>query len=529
MKTLLKQSSLLFIIVAMITSTSLICYTQTLYVSSGATIQVTHGGHLYVQGNTIINGKITNDDTITLTGDLVVTDTYVSTGVDIFSGPSNQIVNSAITGSNYFGHIVKNNTGKLIFQANTDCDSITFSTDDLIDLTSGATLKVKTGLSTSIKGYNSLRYFDIADNSGALSRLITTTSRLYVWPIGNQSSGYKRFDFIFSNLGTTGISFVSGKILDGPSGIINYQKFFTTGFNGNFPGQNCSVGTHPQWVGFTCMTPNYHQFSGPLDYQHTVFSWSPSCDPVGNGPRRVLQSPAGSGFWSNNLEAVIGTLTQQLCENSYWAGGSTPVIPGGTYRGFGDFAIAAGYNTVLPIELVSLTATPIDNKFIRINWETASEQNNAGFEVQRSIDGINWNTIAWADGKGTISYPQTYELDDHEVTLFTTYYYRLRQVDFDNSFTYSDMVTAELVTTKITVGDVYPNPGKNEQWISLFLPNTQTITLKCFNMFGKEIWIHHIGNINGKQNILLPKSESGVYLLTIVINNEIITKKFVKN
>lgn len=528
MRKVFKISLLVWIIFIVTTSRNLLSAQTNIYVISGGSIYNGPSGKVYSSGDVIDDGIIENLGLIVFKRNLSVSNTFKSIGIDNFSGPANQTINSAVTGSNYFGHVVKNNLGKLIFQANADCDSITFSADGPVDLTSSATFKVKTGLSTSIKGYSSLRYFDVDDNSGSLSRLITATGRQYVWPIGNSTAGYKRFDFTFSSLGTTGSSYVVGKTINGSPGSISYSKYFSTGFSGNFPGQNCSVGSNPQLVEFTCMTDNYHQFSGPADYQHIVTSWSSSCNPSGNGPQRVLQSLLPTGDWNGNIETVVGTLTQQLCENSYWLGSIATSIPGGTYRGFGDFGIAGGYGAPLPVELISLAAKPIDNEFIRINWQTASEQNNAGFEIQRSIDGITWQYIGWIDGHGTTNQTHSYQIDDHNVTANITYYYRLRQVDFNSLFAYSKIVSANLVGTETMVGSIYPNPSSNEQWVPIFLPNMQTVTILCFNAVGQEIWNKKINGISGNQNIKLETVSSGTYLLKIIINDQVFTRKFVK-
>ena len=498
------------------------------HLGQNSSMHINTNTSVYINGNSLDSGNIKNFGTISFNGNLSVYGKYTSTGTERFVGSSSRTVNTPITDTNYFGHVVKNNLGKLIFQSNTDCDSITISTDGLIDLTSGATFKIKTGLATSIKGYGPSRYFDVDDNYGSLSRSITATNRVYVWPIGNSVAGYKRFDFTFSSLGTTGSSYVVGKTINGSPGLVSYSNYFSTGFNGNFPGQNCSVGTNPQLVEFTCMTDNYHQFAGPADYQHIVTSWSPSCGPGSNGPQRVLQSLLPTGDWNGNIETVIGTLTQQLCENSYWLGGSTTSIPGGTYQGFGDFAIAGGYGATLPVELISLTATPIDNEFIRIDWQTASELNNAGFEIQRSTDGIAWHYIGWINGNNTTNQVHTYQFDDRNVTTDIDYYYRLRQVDINGSFNYSKIVSANLIGTEMIVGSIYPNPSSNEQWVPLFLPSTQTVTILCFNAVGQEIWNKKIDGISGNQNIELETVSSGTYLLKIIINGEVFTRKFVK-
>lgn len=129
--------------------------------------------------------------------------------------------------------------------------------------------------------------------------------------------------------------------------------------------------------------------------------------------------------------------------------------------GFSTFRIygALDNTTILPVELVSLSATPINNSFIEVEWVTASELNNDYFELQRSTDAIHYQTISVIPGHGTTSETQYYDYDDDQVVENITYYYRLKQVDFDGTIDYSDVVNATIsVNASIFEFEIYPNP-----------------------------------------------------------------------
>lgn len=121
-------------------------------------------------------------------------------------------------------------------------------------------------------------------------------------------------------------------------------------------------------------------------------------------------------------------------------------------------------NTVLPVELVYLTASPIDNKFIRLNWKTASEFNNKGFQIERSTDGTQFTAIGWVNGQGNSNIPVTYIFNDNDVQADIAYYYRLKQIDYNQHSTFSNIVYAKLTPTNdFFVGDLYPNPTYNNR------------------------------------------------------------------
>ena len=273
MKKLLTNSSLLSIIAIVVMSlVSSRIVAQTLYVNTNGTVSVQTGANVYVNGNTSVDGQVNNaDGNMIFNGDLTVNSTtgvYTSTGRDTFAGPVDRNINSAVTGTNYFGYLVKKNTGKIFLFGNIDADSINFTTDGFIDATTGVTVKIKSGQPTAIKGYNSLRYIDVDDNLGILSRNISSTST-YVFPIGNSVAGYRRFDMLMTSLGTTGTSFLNGKLLNGSPGGISFNKLYSTGFSGTFP-SNCTPGSNAQHVDFECLAPNYWNFSGPSDYRFTT-------------------------------------------------------------------------------------------------------------------------------------------------------------------------------------------------------------------------------------------------------------------
>ncbi|MBK9016593.1 MAG: T9SS type A sorting domain-containing protein [Saprospiraceae bacterium] len=132
------------------------------------------------------------------------------------------------------------------------------------------------------------------------------------------------------------------------------------------------------------------------------------------------------------------------------------VIHDWAYESNPDVGITAG-EAPLPIELTHFAAS-VQVQDVQLRWQTASEQNNAGFDIQRSEDGTSFRSLAWVEGKGTTTDLQEYLYDDKNLREGMTYYYRLRQVDYDGQFDFSPVVTVTVGGKGAVAGEFYPNP-----------------------------------------------------------------------
>ncbi|MFH2094347.1 MAG: T9SS type A sorting domain-containing protein [Bacteroidota bacterium] len=114
--------------------------------------------------------------------------------------------------------------------------------------------------------------------------------------------------------------------------------------------------------------------------------------------------------------------------------------------------------STLPVELVSFTGYVEDN-VVKLEWSTASEINNDYFQLEKSRDGINYETLSIIKGKGTVNKMSYYSALDDVPEQGTTYY-RLKQVDFDGKFAYSDMVSVNFHGSILDECKfkIFPNP-----------------------------------------------------------------------
>mgnify|MGYP001160606718 CR=1 FL=1 len=140
----------------------------------------------------------------------------------------------------------------------------------------------------------------------------------------------------------------------------------------------------------------------------------------------------------------------------------------------------------IPVELASFTAEVTDNGVL-LNWITATETNNAGFSIERGSDSENFSEIGFVGGKGTTTEPTVYSYLDNSVRS-GTYYYRLKQTDYDGTSKYLNVVQVEIGLPKyFSLEQNYPNPFNPGTTISWQLPVSGNITIKLFDVLGKEI------------------------------------------
>lgn len=166
--------------------------------------------------------------------------------------------------------------------------------------------------------------------------------------------------------------------------------------------------------------------------------------------------------------------------------------------------------TPLPVELLSFTAKPVDNS-VELNWETASEINNDYFLIERSEFGTSWETIARVNGQGnSVQLTKYSELDYSPFTNKS--FYRLKQVDFDGAYTYSNVVLVDFDNSKQNVL-LYPNPTSGRVTISADNLNYQNVSL--FNAQGQQIQLSGISNqvSSNELSINLEALNNGIYFI----------------
>jgi len=152
--------------------------------------------------------------------------------------------------------------------------------------------------------------------------------------------------------------------------------------------------------------------------------------------------------------------------------------------------VAVNPNAPLPVELSSFTATQ-NSKQIIFKWETATETNNHGFELEHKsiINSIsNWKKIAFIQGNGTSTITNNYSFSILKSDLrIGENIFRLRQMDFDGTFTLSDELIISINPQKFALFQNYPNPFNPTTKISYQLPKDSFVNLEIFNSLGQKV------------------------------------------
>lgn len=174
-------------------------------------------------------------------------------------------------------------------------------------------------------------------------------------------------------------------------------------------------------------------------------------------------------------------------------------------------------NFVIPVELISFSASIINNQ-VSLSWATATEINNGGFEIERSIDNINFQNIGFVPGFGTSSEIHNYEYN-HQENAPGNYYYRLKQTDYDGTYEYSKVIEVEIsVPLFFELSQNHPNPFNPSTTIEFSIPFESNVNLKLFNLLGEEISIITQGFFTAGQhqiNFNARNLASGNYLYSL--------------
>ena len=177
--------------------------------------------------------------------------------------------------------------------------------------------------------------------------------------------------------------------------------------------------------------------------------------------------------------------------------------------------------TPLPVELTGFTATR-SGESVTLQWTTASETNNAGFEVQRAEgatdtagttdatdENVSWTTLAFVEGAGTTDQPQSYAFTA-DVPV-GTHRFRLRQVDTGGTESFSEPVEVDVTLDKAyQLSQAYPNPMRSQATLDLTVQEAQPVTATVYDLLGRRVETVHRGNVAANTPTELRVSADGL-------------------
>jgi hypothetical protein len=196
------------------------------------------------------------------------------------------------------------------------------------------------------------------------------------------------------------------------------------------------------------------------------------------------------------------------------------------------FGSTSSNDNALPVELTTFEVQPLGNEAAKLSWATASETHNRHFSVQRRL-GDQWQTIGEVAGAGTTTEPQDYAWRDENVNPGETYYYRLKQVDYDGSYEYSDIKAVKLNGNEEPDGRhelaIFPNPVSERLRYQYAGEDQAEVRVVIRNAYGQEV-------LSGKRDLKAGSTDElsvqhltpGQYVLILQSQDLRLQKRFVK-
>jgi hypothetical protein len=196
--------------------------------------------------------------------------------------------------------------------------------------------------------------------------------------------------------------------------------------------------------------------------------------------------------WTGGVAANAGIILYNpgndstKCRNVYFTFAVSQIANQTVAANLIENTVAYLFRDIIPVELTSFTASSDGNSVILL-WNTATELNNNGFEVQRKSLNSDWSNIGFVDGFGTTTDPKFYSFTDNNVKV-SSYSYRLKQIDFDGTVKYSQEVNAEVsVPLQYALEQNYPNPFNPNTTIEYSVANEGFVNIAVFNLLGEKV------------------------------------------
>jgi hypothetical protein len=255
-----------------------------------------------------------------------------------------------------------------------------------------------------------------------------------------------------------------------------------------------------------------------------------------SGPTEVIWSHASlggndyQGTYSGTINVLAGLSSSTQYQLHIYAK-SWGSNQGDSYLSNSSANYVATFTTdaAFPVELSSFTAIT-KGKGVELAWQTASETNNHGFEIEKKQSGSSWTTLGFKQGQGTTNAVSNYSYSDNS-SVIGKVEYRLKQIDRDGQFTYSNVVEAVvgLSPSSVELSSNYPNPFNPSTSISFMLGTSGNASLKVYDVLGKEVAVIANGMFNaGEMNIFnfnASSLTSGVYYYRLTSGATVETRK----
>lgn len=401
--------------------------------------------------------------------------------------------------------ILKIDTISLISNAKLDvANAVTFQANDLLDLNG----QIKTGginvtLGESVSNPGVLNYSAGYINGNMKRWFSTSTISDVLFPFG--TSG------VYSPAKVSYTSAPNGGSLTG-NYILNSNTVFPINITDGF-----DVLENLSGDGFWQFTPADGLSTGTYSLNLTTNNLYGVNDPL---LLHLLKRPTSNAAWDQNWVAE-GTHVASSESAGFYTVIRTDITS------FSQFGIASPTINPLPVELVYFNGV-CNEGFSILNWQTASENNTAHYEVERSSNGTDWSTIGELDAAGNSTDLINYSFQDPNRSSGVTYF-QLKQFDLDGNYKVYGPLSTSCTDLSVNV-EVYPNPINDKGFVKINSTSNGLISVQITENTGKIITEFNTNVTNGETSIPfdLSSNTSGVYFLKINLNNDIIIKKINK-
>jgi len=422
-----------------------------------------------------------------------------STSSFIFNGTGAQVYNpnaNSATPSLTLCSVTMSNTSTGVTLSTTNTPSLILNSTGVLTLNSGKivtpgsqeVIVTNTG-NTAVSSGNTTSYVE-----GNLRRYLAAgATGPFDFPVGHATPGYERANLNFTSAAA--------------AGAINLLARFDP-WGGTFPQPAI-----PNWA--ECSTTynlNYlnHGYwsidaSAPSTGKYNITLYNRGYSNATGSGFSVAKSPSSSPSWTLTGNCV-GSPATATVRNAL--------------TGFSKFSTPQG-TLPLPVELVLFDGVS-EGSYNSIFWKSAVEVNFRHYELESSDDGINFSKITTVNPIGNLS-----SLNNYNYLDFSPYspitYYRLKMVDLDYTFEYSQVIAIENGSNKAGTLVVFPNPAANELFIKLSAPNEKRATVDIKDILGRTIYQQEIDLTQTIDNTYINTTNfaSGTYIVNITAGNSV--------
>lgn len=462
-----------------------------------------NNGTLYSTSNLTNNGTLNNNSGASLVN-------QASNGTMINNGTLNNNAGGSVSNSSY--SIINNTSGIVNNSGNMTClpgsglvnnGNLNNNVDGTLSVSNGSAL-ANDGTLTNI-GILNIDQAGLFDNTEIGSILNNTSSGIV-----NNSGGLENAGTLSNNgtLKNNGTLTNTGTYAN--NGIYQGVGTFTGSLFTNPAGGTVAPGNSPGCLTFTAGLTN----NGSLDMEISGITPCSGFDRLNVNGTMTHGGTLNVNFGS--YIPVVGQTFQIINANTYSGTfASIVVIPSGIVVSYANGILQV--TTILPVDLTDFKAIALHDA-VQLNWHTASENNNEGFYIERSVNASQWQTLGFAAGQGTTTQAYDYTFLD-EKPLPGKSYYRLRQRDFDGNEVYSNMVNVNLKNLDdLSNLRVFPNPVYDGE-LTLYFPENleEIITISLFGSDGQQVKSAILGA--GIQTLDISGLVPGIYTLQALSSN----------